>query len=265
MVLSARPEFTLQQVLNHLTAGDLQLALAIANESTLKSLLCHCTPALATPPQVGQVEIQVGVPLLSQDRPLDALLRFEQVHCRLCGAPAEPIDPLIAQTAYQEPTPYHSCLKTLAYQVSPEGAIATLSHAGFSPSQVQAILHLPSQAWHKSWWWQLDQQGVPQHPFRRWIRLRCHPNGSVTLQYQDHAAHVLPDCFYSEAHQVPLTIRSAARSFAATLAFLNQARMDFNTPYALLITGPLSAMEAEGFMRQAVSLYALTRVTETLR
>jgi hypothetical protein len=259
MVLSTRPEYTLQQTLIELTAGDLQLALAIANESTLRSLLCQCTPALARSSQVDRVKIQVGVPLAGHEVPLDALMQFEQVHCRLShqGSPPAPAGATAALPDYQALTPYHSNLQTLVYQVTPEDAIATLTHAGFSPTQSQAILHLPSQAWHKTWWWQLDQQGYPSHPFHRWMRLRCHSNGTLTLQYQDHSAHALPDYFYSEARRVPVAIRSAALSFAATLAFLNQARIAFNTPYALLIGGPLSDLEAEGFMHQSVSLYGL--------
>ncbi|NEP17127.1 MAG: hypothetical protein F6J97_09495 [Leptolyngbya sp. SIO4C1] len=253
MVRLANLNLTAQPALS--LVDDIQLALAIATETDLKSLLCGCTPALIAPKQVDHAEIQVGLPLA--ETTLDGLIRFEQVHCLLAGkAPVQPIGNPRYQN-YPDLTLYHSGLQTLAERVCPQTALAILTHVGYSAEQAQAILHLPSQAWHKTWWWQLDSLGQLSEPFYRWMRLRGHPSGTLTLQYQDYYPETCPPCFYSEIQQVSVMVRSQTDSFANTLAMLNRARAGFNTSLAILITPPLSDLETEGFIRQQVSLYVL--------
>ncbi|MEO0458748.1 MAG: hypothetical protein AAF152_19505 [Cyanobacteria bacterium P01_A01_bin.114] len=239
-------------------SGDLQLALAIATPAALRSLLSDCMPALVSPEQVDQVEIQVGLPLA--DGTLDGLIRFERVHCLLSGKTLDTQQRPLAEPDYQQSsalTLYHSTLKTFCEGVCPQTALAILTHVGYSTEQADAILHLPRQAWHKTWWWQLNGRGYLAEPFYRWMRLRNHPSGTLTLQYQDYYPETCPPYFYSEIQQVPVVTRSPGLSFAETLANLNRARAAFETHLAILLTDPLSDLETEGFIRQNVSLYTL--------
>jgi hypothetical protein len=235
---------------------DLQLALAIAEEDALRSLLCDCLPSLAIPNQIGQVQIQVGVP--TANVMLDGLLQFERIRCALAAVtPTNQPFPYSRAQGNASALAYSSTLQTLVEQVTPRVAIATLTHVGFNPDQVHHLLHLPSQAWHKTWWQQWDEQGQFFQHFYRWMRLRCHPNGNLTLQYQDHYTEAPPPCFYSEVHQVPILVKSPAQSFAETLGQLNHARTTLETPLGLVIADHLTDLETEGFIRQHVSLYIL--------
>ncbi|MEM9905044.1 MAG: hypothetical protein AAF921_08490 [Cyanobacteria bacterium P01_D01_bin.44] len=252
--LATRPSFATTQE----ASGDLQLALAIATEPALRSLVSDCMPALVSPDQIDQVEIQVGVPLA--EGTLDGLMRFERVHCLLSGKTLDTYQRPLATPEYEQSsalTLYHSTLQTLSERVCPQTALAILTHVGYSAEQADAILHLPRQAWHKTWWWQLDECGHLAEPFYRWMRLRVHPSGTLTLQYQDYYPETCPPCFYSEIQRVPVLVRTSGQAFSSTLAALNRARAAFETDMAILITEALSDLETEGFIRQNVSLYTL--------
>ena len=55
-------------------------------------------------------------------------------------------------------------------------------------------------------------------------------------------------------------ILSAPHQFAATLAKINRARQQLNTPHALLICNQISDLEARGFISQGISLYAAQEI-----
>ncbi|MEL6765325.1 MAG: hypothetical protein AAFO87_17075 [Cyanobacteria bacterium J06607_6] len=228
------------------TADDWQLALAIANESVLRSLLCDCTPALVTPEAVDRVSVHIGVPIAGGT--VDASLQFERVHCVL----AEQSD--CALVPGRQVT-YQSGLQTLVERVRPQDAIALLAHVGFSPRQISQLMHLPSQAWHKSWW---RQVGAGASCFQRWMRLRCYANGTITLQYQDYFSQDRPPCFYARSESIPVLVRRPQASFADTLGRLNRTRAALQTAHIVLICDALSEIETEAFIRQNVSLYQLS-------
>ena len=175
---------------------DWQLALAIANESVLKSLLCDCTPALAASEEVDRVAVHIGVPVAGGT--IDASLEFERVHCVLAEHSDCALGPRRSVT-------YQSGLQTLAERVRPQDAVALLAHVGFPPRQISQLMHLPSQGWHKSWWRQIGPAGGC---FHRWMRLRRYANGTITLQYQDYFSQDRPPCFYARSESVPITVRS---------------------------------------------------------
>jgi len=222
---------------------DWQLALAIANESVLKSLLCDCTPALAAPEEVDRVSVHIGVPVSGGT--IDASLEFERVHC----VPAHQADCALAP---RRSVTYQSGLQTLAERVRPQDAMALLTHVGFSSRQIAQLMHLPSQGWHKSWWRQIGAAGGC---FQRWMRLRRYANGTITLQYQDYFSQDRPACFYARSESVPVLVRRTGDSFADALGRLNRTRAALQTAHIILVCGPLSEIESEAFMRQNVSLY----------
>lgn len=234
---------------------EAQLALAVADETFLRSLLTDSLPALAYPHEVGAVSIEVGVPL-PQGR-IDAVLTFEHISCVLAGSyPDAPPPPEVqTHTQYQAITNCHSDLTTLAQNVPLSTAVELLGRAGFDADHIQQILHLPSQAWHKSWWYTLDPDGFLTVPFLRLMRIRCFADGTVTLQFKDHYAHERPEGFRSELRQVPVIVHTLQQSFCDHLAYINRTRQTLATGQALLMANDLSELEIEGYIRQNVSLF----------
>ncbi|MDJ0708207.1 MAG: hypothetical protein QNJ46_33465 [Leptolyngbyaceae cyanobacterium MO_188.B28] len=265
----ANPVLTLtefEQQRSHASHDEIQLALAIADEPVLRSLLEDATPIIVPPHRIGSVTAEIGVPGLDVDRAIDGILRFEAIHCVLANT--QPNDEGSAKIGsqhrlqdYSYLTRHRSELYTLAQDIPLSQAIALLSQTGFSPEQVKAILYLPNDAWHKSWWYTLDAAGYLTAPFQRFIRTRQYADGAVTIQYKDYYAEERPLCFKSKDHRTPVIIKSEGQGFRETLEKINQAREQLNTPQALLISTTLSGLEAQGFIRQGVSLYT----AQTLR
>jgi hypothetical protein len=234
-----------------------QLALAVADAVFLRALLTDSLPAIAHPHEVGAVAIEVGVPL--QQHPqlyIDAVLTFEHINCVLAGSyPEAPPPPEFHHhTEYQAVTSCHSDLTTLAQNVSPSEAVALLARSGFDPEHIRQILQLPSQAWHKSWWYALDPEGFLTVPFQRCIRTRCFADGTFTFQFKDYYAHDRPTGFCSQPQQLPVVVHQPTLGFGDNLARINLTRRELNTPQALLIADDLSELEVEGYIRQNVSL-----------
>lgn len=235
-----------------------QLALAIADDGVLRALLTNCQPPLARPYEVGAIQAEVGIPAQkTEGQHIDGLLRFERVQCVVGGSvphiPTEP--PLDSYTHYQALTSCQSELYMLMQNAPVSEVIALLAHAGFAPDDISQILHLPYQAWHKSWWYMADLNGGLTVPFQRFIRTRRYGDGTFTLQYKDYYAQEPPPNFHGTAAQVPILIRQENESFGATLERINTARNTFETEQAILIVEQIHELEAEGFLRQQVSLF----------
>ncbi|HIK43296.1 MAG TPA: hypothetical protein IGR64_00240 [Leptolyngbyaceae cyanobacterium M65_K2018_010] len=234
-----------------------QLALAIADEAFLRSLITDSLPAIAHPHEVGSVSIQVGVPLRQHpQRYMDAVLTFEHINCVLAGSyPEAPPPPEFdSHSQYQAVTSCHSDLTTLAQNVTPTEAVALLARSGFDPEQIHQILHLPSQAWHKSWWYTLDPEGFLTVPFQRWMRSRCFADGTFTFQFKDYYAQERPPGFCSQPQQLPVVVHQPSLGFCDNLARINLTRRELNTAQALLVADDLTELEVEGYIRQNVSL-----------
>ena len=262
-IAMANPVLTLtefEQQRSKALHDEIQLALAIADEPVLRSLLVDATPIIAPPHRIGAVTAEIGVPGLGSDRAIDGILRFESIHCVLASAQPEDggaprINSQHRLRDYSYLTRCRSELYTLAQDVPLSQAIALLTQAGFNPEQVKAILHLPTDAWHKTWWYTLDAAGYLTVPFQRFIRTRQYADGAVTIQYKDYYAEERPLCFKSNDHRTPVIIKSEFQGFRETLEKINQAREQVNAGQAILISDTLSGLEAQGFIRQGVSLY----------
>ncbi|MGG6239122.1 hypothetical protein ACQ4N7_10840 [Nodosilinea sp. AN01ver1] len=256
--LAPSSPFSQRQQVNRPVATDPQLALAVADDSFLRSLLTESLPAIAHPHEIGSVTVEVGVPLpnAAQGR-MDAVLTFEHINCVLAGSypDAPPLPDLHNHREYQAITPCHSDLSTLAQNVSLSEAEALLARSGFEPDDVQHILNLPSQGWHKSWWYSLAPDGFLTLPFQRHIRSRCYADGTVTLQFKDHYAQQRPEGFRSQPQKLPVVVHSPQVSFGDNLAAINLSRQALATPQAILIADDLTELEVEGYIRQNVSLH----------
>ncbi|WP_035985785.1 hypothetical protein [Leptolyngbya sp. KIOST-1] len=235
---------------------DPQLALAVADDGFLRSLLTDSLPAIAHPHEIGVVSVEVGVPLPGQGR-MDAVITFEHINCVLAGSypDAPPPPDLNSHRQYQAITPCHSDLATLAQNVSLTEAETLLARSGFAPDDIQHILNLPSQGWHKSWWYSLTPEGFLTVPFQRHIRSRSYADGTCTLQFKDHYAQQRPEGFRSQPQKLPVVVHSPQSGFCDNLAQINLSRQALTTPQTILIADDLSELEVEGYIRQNVSLY----------
>ncbi|MBE7384182.1 MAG: hypothetical protein F6J95_022520 [Leptolyngbya sp. SIO1E4] len=241
-----------------LDKNQIQLALAVANVGMLQSLLVSCTPAIAQPHQIGQLRVSIGTPAGTEGLDnIDAVVEYEHLWCVLSeGAPTG--DQPYRQD-YQYLTRCQSDLKTLAWRVNLSDAIALLSHGGFQEEHIQRILQLPWDGWHRSWWDTFDAQGQLGMPFQRWFRTRCYSDGTYTLQYRDYYPQDAPPCFRGIWQQVPIMITHSGRQFGEILTGFRKARHVLKAQRCLLLADDLTDLEAEGYMRQGVSLYLLTQ------
>lgn len=235
---------------------QVQLALAIADTGVLRSLLTDSTPAVARSHQVGQVRIEVGVPTQGHYVDgIDGVVEYEQIRCAI--AQETPPEAQQSAKAFQSLTRCHSELKTLAWRVNLAEAISLLHHGGFNETQIQQILQLPWDAWHRSWWHTLDPQGGASFPFQRWFRSRSYSDGKHILQYRDYYPQDAPPCFHGIWRRVPLVIANPDDGFGELLKRLRSARQAIDAQQVILLSGSLSDLEQEGFIRQGISLYPL--------
>jgi hypothetical protein len=235
-----------------------QLALAVADETFLRELLTESLPAVAHPHEIRALTIDVGMPLPTVDfGRVDALIKFEQVKCVLAGSTSDvpPQPEFESHSQYQAVTRCHSELSTLAKNISLSVAISLLSKAGFDGQQINQILHLPSQAWHKSWWYSFDFDGNPTVPFHRLIRTRQFADGTYTLQFKDYYPFEKPEEFRSQIKKVAVFADNPCLSFCDILYLVNLARQELSVDHAILLADELSDLEIEGYIRQHVSLF----------
>lgn len=241
---------------------QIQIALAIADETSLKSLLLNCTPPIACAHTVGTVNARIGVPIPSS-RAADGIIQYEAVHCVLAKSQAE-IEQQFSirgdrdrrERRYAQLTRCESETHTLGQSISLAQALAMLNQSGFSPDQVHEILNLPHEAYHKSWWYMLDSAGEFSLPFRRRIRTLRYADGTFTLQYKDQFVQDKPPCFKSERRSILVEIKSPRQSFGRTLEKINRNRELLGISAALLICDEVSDLEAKGFISQGISVYA---------
>jgi len=244
------------------THDHVQIALAIADTYALKSLLVDCTPPLARAHHIGAITSKIGIPVESR-KTVDGVIQFESLNCVLVTSPAEiearvaaTTEPQLRQREYLKLTRYESEMQTLGYALTLAQTLAILTQAGFSDEQVDKIVNLPNDAWHKTWWYDLDEEGNFTVPFLRMMRTLRYLDGTFTLQYRDHFAQDKPRCFTSQERKVMIEIRTEAQTFHKTLERINISRVQLGIEKALLICDSISELEARGFISQGISVYA---------
>lgn len=252
------------------THDQVQIAMAIADESLLRSLLIHCTPGVAPSHQIGSITSAIGVPIESK-KSVDGVLNFELVQCVLASPDEieQSLKPTGRQTErdrhqkqreYSRLTRCESETHILGQTISLAQALTMLSHAGFSSQQVDAILNLPYEAWHKSWWYTVDAEGGFTVPFLRLIRTLRYTDGTFTIQYKDYFGQEKPSCFKSQERKVLVEIKPDRASFGKTLEKINYSRKKLGITKAILICDRLSELESRGFISQGISLYTASEL-----
>jgi len=239
----------------------IQIALAIADQPTLQSLLTHCTPPLTQAHRLGSVNAAIGVPFEAR-RTVDGVVQFEVIQSVLAESPEEIEEHLAATTPahllkreYLLLTRCESETYSLGKQLSMAQAIAILRTCGFPPEQVNDIMGLPAHGWHRSWWYSPDEEGQFTQPFLRAMRTVRFTDGTFELQYKDFFAQNKPAAFLSQEVQVLIEIKKRHQSFRKTLDHINLARVQLGIPQAILICDEISDLEARGFISQGISLY----------
>jgi len=242
-----------------LTVRDqIQMALAIADATLLKSLLMHCLPPIAAADHIGAVTSEVGIPV--KDFPsADGILQYEAIHCVLAESRPQVDHSFNSNTRDSKDlarlTQHESELHTLVQNLPLAPAIALLTNSGFQQDQIQDILRLPHYAWHKSWWHAIDPDGNFTIPFLRCLRTFHYPDGTLTLQYRDFFEQDKPNCFTSLPQKVLIAIRDLAQGFAETLQQINRQRNVLGIQKAVLVCNSVSDLEIQAFTKQSISLY----------
>ena len=248
-----------------------QIALAIADRPALRSLLTDCVPPIAAPHRIGDVTAKIGIPLESR-KAIDGMIQYESIHCILADSPIE-LEQSVSEyarrhherSAQLDLTRCEAETRTLGQANGLSQAIALLAQSGLSHSQIDEILNLPQDAWHKSWWFTLDDLGNLTVPFLRLMRSRRFANGTYTLHYKDFFAEEKPTCFKSQPEQVLIEISPAPNGFRKTLEKINYARQQLQTTKALLICDRLPELEIRGYISQGISLYTAAEITLPIR
>jgi hypothetical protein len=241
-----------------------QIALAIADEALLRSLLIDCVPPIVQPHRLGSISTAIGVPVESR-KAVDGIIQFEEIYCIPADSPADLEQGVSQYTSrngnqrgYLDLTRCEADTQTLGQNLTLSQALALLAHAEFSPQQVEEILNLPYDAWYKSWWYTLDAEGSFTVPFFRLIRTRRYADGTFTIQYKDLFAQEKPHCFKAQEHKVLVQIGIEPLGFRKTLEKVNYSKQQLGVSSALLICDRISDLEARGFISQGVSIYSLT-------
>ena len=247
---------------NSLSLHDqVQIALAIADETLVKSLLVDSLPSIALGHQIGGIRVTIGVPLESRQA-VDGLIEFEETHCILIESPDE-IEQGIAEytqrngnhRGYIDLTRCEAETRNLGQGIPLSQALSLLSHSGFTQKQIESILHLPQDGWFQSWWYMTDESGAFTVPFLRLLRTLHYHDGTVTIQYKDFFANEKPPCYKSQSQQVLVEIANESYNFSQTLEHINSARRQLGIQKAVLIRDRLSDLEARGYVSQGISLY----------
>jgi hypothetical protein len=238
---------------------QIQIALAIADATMLRSLLVNCIPAMLGWQHIGAVSTELSVPTGDQQA-ADGILHFEAIRCVLGGAPYLTEMPTSGGWTRESRelarlTRYESEMRTLGQNLPLAPLVSLLAESGFCPQQIEAILRLPRDGWHKSWWYAIDAAGEFTLPFLRHIRLLHYADGSFTVQYKDFFEQEKPSCFSSQPQKLLLAIKTDSHEFSETLKRINYQRQALGIPRALLICNTISELEAQGFISQGINVY----------
>ncbi len=239
---------------------QIQIALAIADVNQLKTLLAECIPPVIEQQFVGSISTEVGVPVGNQQA-ADGVVHVEVSKCVLADRlhSTEPQSTSGGWTRESREmarlTQHESEMLTLGQNLSLAPTVSLLSESGFTPSQVEEILRLPRDAWHKSWWYAIDINGKFSIPFLRHIRTLHYPDGTLTIQYKDFFEQDKPVCFANVSQKVLVLIKPAEQGFGETLKQINYQREALGIRQAILICNTISELEAQAFIRQGISIY----------
>jgi hypothetical protein len=240
----------------------IQIALAIAEPTILQSILTECLPPIAAPHRIGNISSTIGVPIEAKTS-VAGTIQIEEIACVLIESPQEAEQ---AIAAYTQSNP-RGCVTRCEAETRDLGlitnlaqAIARLTQAGLPTPQIQTLLHLPQEAWHKTWWYMPDEFGDFTIPFLRLMRAQYYLDGRISIQYKDLFADEKPPCFKSQERKILVEIYSETKGFRKTLEKINYARQQTGIERALLIGDRFSELEAQGFMSQGISLYAAQEI-----
>lgn len=239
---------------------QLQIALAIADATALKSLLINCLPSIAAPERIGAVCAEVGVPTHDQQA-ADGILHFEAIQCVLATA-APAVEPHLSGGWPRDSrelgrlTQHESEMQTLGHHLPLAPTVSLLAESGFCSKQIEEILRLPQDGWHKTWWYAIDHRGDFTVPFLRHIRILRYPDGCLSIQYRDFFEQDNPGCFTRLPQKALVFLRSPNCGFGETLRQINDQRQALGISRVILVCNTIAELEAQAFIRQGISIYS---------
>jgi hypothetical protein len=243
---------------------QIQMVLAMAEAPLLRSLLTDCQPPLIEASRIASIAVEVAVPT-GEQQISDGVLTYQAIS----AIPADSVAMTDLPTRLRDLqnsrelaklVQHESEMQTLGQKLPLAPTVALLAQAGMSPNQIQEILRLSQDSWHKSWWYRVDAQGEFSIPFLRCIRTRHYPDGCVTILYKDYFDQEKPPCFACQPERVLIASKSKADCFSQTLGQINQQRRVLNIDQVVLLVDQISALEAQAFIRQGIRLYSLIKL-----
>lgn len=266
--------------------GGIQATVSVPIESTraadavltVEMIACQLSPDTSTGLQTADASASRNSRRKTQSRYRRSSSRSEHRHHDSPDATPENPSKAIAQhRALVSQISRETKLQTLGMNIPLPEAIALLQYATFSLPDIQRILNLPDNGWHRSWWNMIDPTIDPtaidprtDHstdassttssfgfpiPFKRLIRSRRYADGTVMLQYKDQFAHIPPPCFRTQQRSVLVHIQRPNQSLAETLAWINHAQKAIEADEALLLYHHLSPLEQQALLNQGIHLY----------
>lgn len=249
----------------------IQIALAIADGHALKSLLVNCIPAIAQLRHIADVSSQVAVPTQEQQA-ADGILHFEAVQCVPAQSNFIDLQPHTGGGGWTREsrelarlTQHVSEMHTLGQNLALAPMVSLLAASGLTPKQIDEILRLPQDGWHKSWWYAIDVDGNFTRPFLRHIRTLHYSDGTLTIQYKDFFEQEKPHCFSTLPQQVLVAVKSDVQGFGETLRQINAHRQVLGIARAILICNTVSELEAQAFINQGISIYPAIELVLPIR
>lgn len=237
---------------------QIQIALAVADEVKLKSLVANCYPPMICHDFIGKIFSEIGVPV-KYKQSADAIITFENVWC-VPAHPEEKFDDRLFENQEEFIRRFED------YDMSLEDVESLLAISGLTPKQVQEILQLPrlgvylssATCWHESWWYMRDSNGRLTIPFLRKIRIVDtgfkKVKSTFTIQHSNYCK-LPPQSLRGEEQKVLIEIKTEIQSFGEVMEQINRYRKWLGIDKAILICDTVSDLEAEGFISQGISIY----------
>ena len=137
-VISDRPKLRLRD--------RIQIALAVADDTLLRSMLVNCQPAIAPARTIGKISSAICL-AAPQQQTVDGLVEYSEIQCLLGqvqdSRSPEAIDYGWNASDYARYTQYQSETTDLVDGITVSEASDLLESAGYSPHQLQQILQMP--------------------------------------------------------------------------------------------------------------------------
>lgn len=252
---------------------QIQIALAVADEAKLKSLVANCYPPILPWNCITRISSRVGVPV-QYKQAADGVISFEGTICEQ----KELSDSNVAQMAGQYIEDFKRnrddyCLlkgfftrTRVIYgpcEPSLEGVRGYLKELECSSMAISNTLQI-SVKWldsnSTSPVYEIDcsvKTDAGKESVKRLIKI-CECPDIFVILYQDFVFPQCPVIFQNTRSRILVEIKTEIQSFGEVVEQINRYREKLCIQKAILICDTVSDLEAEGFISQGISIYPAT-------